>query len=177
MIKLTPFVLLGIFLSGSSLSQSIIKVHGDADAVAIKAQVKRSLDYLDIHETVHIDVSVTASIPKRLKGLTLAVPPLNCADNKIHIFRIRIDERLGEVQRLNILAHEMMHVRQYLNGDLQVTHDHKVIWKGRNYSFRELHHRKTPWELQAYRHDQYLAKVLKDMPNEMPPLMASEIEK
>lgn len=46
-----------------------------------------------------------------------------------------IDAHLDEIQRLNIFAHEMMHIKQYLSGDLQIRDDRKIIWKGKVYPF------------------------------------------
>jgi predicted metallopeptidase len=173
--KLAQLILLSVCVSYASTAQTIIRIHGDADALAVRGQVKQSLEYLNIREKLCIDVHFTEFIPKNLKGLTLAVPSPDPANNKTQFYRIRIDARLDDVQRHDVLAHEMMHVRQYQSGDLKVIGG-KVLWKGKNYSFTHTDPRKTPWELEAYRYDQYLAKAMEKIHLGMPPLIASEIK-
>ncbi len=174
--KLSCSTLLGLILSSACIAQSIISIRGDADVIAIRNQVNRSLDYLNIQEALHIDICFTENIPEKLKGLTLAVPATDDTTSTLQFYRIRIDARLDDVNRLSVLAHEMMHIRQYVKGDLKITKSHEIIWKGKKYPFKHLNHRKNPWELEAYRHDQYLAKVLQESPVEVPRLVASEVK-
>jgi len=169
--KLVILLLMGMIMPHLSTSQPKIKIAGDADAEMVTAQVNRSLDYLDIDEQMLLFIHFSDRIPASLKGLTLCMP----AHDSTQLFRISIDARLNEAQRLNVLAHEMIHVRQYLSGDLKVVNG-LMIWKGSKYPFTHRDPRKLPWEGEAYRYDQYLANALRETPAERPPLLASEIE-
>ena len=168
--KLLLINLVSALCLSSTFSQSIIKITGTADILSVKHQVALSLNYLDIHEPVRMHIAFTEQMPEIIKGLTQYIS----LSDSTRLLRIRIDSRLDETQRLNVLAHEMMHVRQYLSGDL-IIFDGKMVWRGSKYSFVHRDPRKLPWEVEAHRYDQYLAKVLRDIPGER--LLASEIEK
>lgn len=170
--KLVILLLIGMFAPYLSISQPNIKIAGDADAEMVTAQVNRSLEYLDIDKPMQLHIAFFDRMPAKLRGLTFCLP----AHDSTQLFRINIDARLNETQRLNVLAHEMMHVRQYLSGDLKVV-DGKMVWRGNKYPFVHRDPRKLPWEAEAHRYDQYLANVLREMPTEKPPLLASEVEK
>ena len=169
--KLVIILLLGMSIPYLSSAQTIIKIAGDVDAKMVKSQVNRSLEYLDIHEPVHLYIVFSERMPKYLKGLTFSVRSVD----SVQLIRVRINASLDVKQRINVLAHEMMHVRQYLSGDLTVVNG-KKIWKGKAYPFAHRDLRKLPWEAEAYRHDQYLAKVLAEVKPEIPPLVASEFK-
>jgi len=153
-----------------SFSQSVTKITGTADILSVKQQVALSLKYLDIHEPVYMHIAFTEQMPEIIRGLTQYIS----VSDSTRLFRIRIDARLDETQRLNVLAHEMVHVRQYLSGDLKIIAG-KIVWKGDTYPYIHRNPRDLPWEREAYRYDQYLAKVLKDMPGRR--LLASDTEK
>lgn len=165
-------LLMGIFMPYLSSAQTIIKVAGDVDAEMVTAQVNRSLDYLDIDEPMHLYIVFSERMPTHLKGITYSV---ETADS-VKLIRVRINVRLDARQRINILAHEMIHVKQFMEGDLQISHNQKAYWKGKIYHCQNPTSRKNPWELEAYRHDQYLAKELKKISTRMPVLVASEVQ-
>jgi hypothetical protein len=170
--KLCLLIMISTVIFTDTLSQTTIKVVGDVDAKMVESQVVSSLDYLDIDDPMLLFIRFSDSMPAKLKGLTLCLP----AHDSTQLFRISIDKRLNKAQRLNVLAHEMIHVRQYLSGDLEVI-DGKMVWKGKTYPFAHRDPRKLPWEGEAHRYDQYLANVLREASEEKPPLLASEIEK
>lgn len=167
--KLALVILVSVCLTRYTTAQTIIKIVGDVDKSAVKRQVAYSLDYLDIHKTVHLYIVFSDRMPKYLKGLTFSVP----SASDVHFIQVRINTRLDEKQRTYVLAHEMMHVRQYLSGDLKIV-DGKKIWKDKTYPFAHRDLRKFPWEAEAYRYDQYLGNALKKLPAKAPVLAASE---
>lgn len=159
------FILLLIVFTGqNSFSQTIIRVSGVKDEGLIRKQVERSLSYLDVQKPMHLYIVYSDLIPAKLKGITLCVP----ASDTTFFVRIRINARLDKLQRIKLLAHEMLHVRQYLTGDLEIIKPKKIKWKGKEYPYSLSCDREAPWELEAYRHDQYLAKILRAIPDEVP---------
>jgi len=162
--KLFLAVMLSLLTAYFSVAQPVIRICGDADVLHVTAQVKRSLAYLKIQGNIYLDIVFSKRMPKQLKGLTIKVPVPDTAGDHLGIIRVRINAGLDERQRCKVLAHEMIHVKQYVKGNLRMLGNHRVIWKGKKYTYQNREHRKNPWELEAYRYDQYLAKVLWEMP-------------
>lgn len=62
------------------------------------------------------------------------------------------DEDSGEEDPLAILAHEMVHVKQYSRGEL-VDHGYYCSWHGKKYEEAELSSEEyffSPWEVEAF---------------------------
>lgn len=63
---------------------------------------------------------------------------------------IEIDANLHNHIYLEILAHEMVHAKQYLKGELSETRKGLQLWKGEKVA-ANLPYVKQPWELEAMR--------------------------
>lgn len=61
---------------------------------------------------------------------------------------IEIDADIPEVIALQICAHEMVHVKQYLKGQLSETPDGLQLWKGKTVE-DSLKYTDQPWEVEA----------------------------
>ena len=76
---------------------------------------------------------------------------------------IAMDSQLELPQMLMTLAHEMVHVKQYVRGqyrgELSRNGKMKRIWLGKQYSVAYL---KRPWEREAFRREGELACALID---------------
>jgi len=72
-----------------------------------------------------------------------------------HKFSITMDRDLGPVAAMSCLAHELIHVNQWLSGKMEDlnTHRGKVRWGSRVFYAGKLPYRKHPWEQQAYKYD------------------------
>lgn len=72
-----------------------------------------------------------------------------CDYAKTGLVVIDIDANLFTHCMLSVLAHEMVHAKQYLTG--QLTHSRKgnFVWKGKEYTNEK--YIKCPWELEAMR--------------------------
>ena len=75
-------------------------------------------------------------------------------DEALPYYLVGIDERIldGEEHPLSILAHEMVHIKQYVSGELVDTGT-KCLWKGQEYeeyvpSSEEYFF--SPWEVEAF---------------------------
>lgn len=69
-------------------------------------------------------------------------------------------DKLSRKMTILVIAHELLHIKQYHTGDLVVQEG--VFYKGINYSF-ELEYHKRPWELDAFEGDQRLADKIADI--------------
>jgi hypothetical protein len=72
---------------------------------------------------------------------------------------ITMDRDLGPQEMIHCLAHELIHVNQWLSGQMEDINGSRahVRWKGKTYDPRDLAYAKHPWEKQAHRYDQLLA--------------------
>ena len=74
-------------------------------------------------------------------------------DDVIPYFIIGIEEEVedsGEEDPLSVLAHEMVHVKQYVMGEL-TWRDRGLMWKGRLYTPENLgEYFETPYEIEAF---------------------------
>ncbi len=155
-------ILTGIFWVNYAFCQPIIKVFGSEDPLAVKNQIVQYLHHLDVQENIYLSVTFTADIPEEYKGITF------CADSvrftKHHgyqIIKVRISLHQSAINQMKVLAHEMIHVKQYAKGELVVLSHQQVLWKGRNYSYQRDNHQHVPWEREAYKNDNLLAKHFK----------------
>jgi hypothetical protein len=63
---------------------------------------------------------------------------------------IEIDTGLEEEIMLTTMAHEMVHVKQYIKKELSESKRELMLWKGKKVP-AELPYHRCPWELEAYK--------------------------
>lgn len=75
-------------------------------------------------------------------------------EEAIPYFLISLDPHgEGEDNPLSTLAHEMVHVRQYVTGDLVDGYSAQCRWKGKEYEMPDIFsddYYFTPWEVEAF---------------------------
>jgi hypothetical protein len=147
-----------------AFSQPIIKVKGSTDSVTVIKQVAQYLEHLDVQENIRISITFTPQMPKNYGGFTLCV---NEADLKkdidYMIIKVYLDSRQPKFLQRIMLAHEMVHVKQYAKRELIVNGKREVKWKGQKYYFSSADERNIPpWEHEAYRIDGRLIKQCKE---------------
>lgn len=76
-----------------------------------------------------------------------------------HELSIAIDGRLPLETMLTVLAHEMVHAKQYAFGQLRVGKN-GYIWLGKKY---DVSYYESPWELQAFSRERVLANKIAAM--------------
>ena len=142
-----------ISLSGVPLafSQPMVKVWGTEDSLALKQQVVRYLEYLNVYEYVYVSVSFTRRMPEGLVGATY--PMYTSSSDSCQVIKVRISIHLSEKKRNEALAHEMIHVKQYAKGELQVIDKRWLLWKGKKRLYNRAKPYAHPWEREAYRYD------------------------
>jgi hypothetical protein len=149
-----PF-LIGLCWMHLAFTQPIVIVQGSENALAIKEQIMQYLDELDISENIHLSVNFTTLLSKYVKGITFCLNAL--APNAYQIIRVRIDAHLNKTEQSRVLAHEMVHVKQFAKGELILINSQQVIWKGQKYWCVGGSRQTTPWEVEAHQIDKILA--------------------
>ena len=86
-----------------------------------------------------------------------------CGMTGKHEISVAVDSALDTLQSLTTLAHEMVHVKQYVRGqyrgELARNGKMKRIWLGKQYSVEYI---KRPWEREAFRREMELVNALLD---------------
>lgn len=71
--------------------------------------------------------------------------------NKPREFNIRIDSSMKMHGVLRALAHECVHVKQFVTGEMRDTNNCYITkWKGQGYRTDQCNYWKLPWEIDAY---------------------------
>ena len=70
------------------------------------------------------------------------------------VYNIEIDSRLSKTRTIKCLAHEIVHIKQYVNGELIIDNENeKVYWKGEEYKWDifddDESYLLSPWEIDA----------------------------
>jgi hypothetical protein len=75
----------------------------------------------------------------------------NDDNHKARDFTITLNPNLGKRNTLLVLAHEMVHVKQYARGELKdFVRLNRVKWKGKIYNDRAIDYWELPWEIEAH---------------------------
>lgn len=146
-----------MFWMNLAFSQPVVRIWGSEDPQTVKKQVEQYLDQLDVRENVYISVGFSTEMPKKLEGMAIS---LNSPEpDDYQIIKVLIDASLSKMKQRLVLAHEMIHVKQYVKEELVVLNKQQVMWKGQKYHFSCVCNRQIPWEKEAYRTDNLLVKL------------------
>jgi len=159
-----------------AFSQPIINVIGSADSLTVIKQVAQCLEFLDIRENIHLAIIFPPTMPENYAGFTLCV---NGADLKKDVgyltVKVYLDSRQSKFLQKIVLAHEMIHVKQYAKRELIVNSKQEVMWKGKKYFFHNADDGDPPpWEHEAYRNDARLVKHCKEQPEILLPVSKTD---
>jgi hypothetical protein len=142
-------------------AQPIVKIGGTENPMPSERQVRWYLDQLNIKENIHLTVIYTTIIPEGFDGLTICRNVLE--KDGYQIIMVRINQDLKERQKQTVLAHEMIHVKQYAKGELKLLEPNTVVWLGKKRQLSNKYH-SGPWEKEAYREDKILAVQFQQKP-------------
>lgn len=153
-----------MFWMNLAFSQPIVKIIGSADSETLSKQVAQYIEYLDIRENVRLAVIFSRTMPENYIGLTKCENGTESKNDIAYLnIKVYLDARQPIVRQRIVLAHEMIHVKQYAKGELVVTNRREVMWKGQKYSSHNAEHNDPrPWEREAYRNDIRLVKYWKE---------------
>lgn len=135
--------------------QPTVTVAGSAQPRQIKALTNLYFTQLGVHERLYLSIRFTQNVSQNFHGITLQMP--SSEPEKYSVFRILIDSRMSRRQQMLVLAHELVHVKQYVKGELLVDPAGKVVWKGKQYHYFHTKNRVMPWETEAHKLDSELA--------------------
>lgn len=75
----------------------------------------------------------------------------NDTNHRARNFTITVNPNLGKRNMLLVLAHEMVHVKQYAKGEMKdYLRVNRVKWKGQIYNDEQIDYWDHPWEIEAH---------------------------
>lgn len=106
----------------------------------------KAVYYLGIEqEEVNIIISVKNKLPDQAYGYCHGEDE----DIEIELARRSYDNKLDRETILRTLAHEMVHAKQFIKGELKRARADTVLWKNKKYDWSE-DDDDNPWEVEAY---------------------------
>lgn len=103
-------------------------------------------------ERVILDISLVARLTEKEGCMGDCV-----ADQESRECIIRIDSLLEEIEFVTTILHEMVHVKQYLKGELKDKGHFITFWKKQKFD-RRTEFAEKPWEVEAYMMEEILTE-------------------
>lgn len=119
--------------------------------------IRKALHYFakELMPNKHVGVCVSVEVTHTLRkneGIDGGLSWQGKSGRRPRDFVLEIDARQGKRTALRILAHEMVHVKQYVLGELRDGESKKhVTWRGKRHPAHEDdRYWSLPWEIEAY---------------------------
>ena len=146
------------------LNQMIVYIDGyrshnlQLSASLLEAVYFYAKELLGGRQARHLTMEI--KLTKELKKKTGAYGLCHIIDDdldKPREFMVELDASMGNSfkQILIWLAHEMVHVKQFVKGELWDYEDTRVVWKSKQYSNKQPYN-EQPWEKEVYRLEEKL---------------------
>lgn len=159
--KLLLLISLILWAGNIAFAQPTIKVCNSKDSLKTLKQISQYLEYLGISEKVYLHVKFSVYMADDFDGVTYVKEAIK-EGKIINVFMVRVDARLNQKKQSLVLAHEMIHVKQYVKGELKVIDEKNVLWRGKKHYGNKFNSRKTPWESEAYHYDRQLVNEIEE---------------
>ena len=135
-------------------SQRLIKVLGCSESeklVDVRARVDFYLDYLEIKQDLLVLITFVDFTPQNSQHkydlLGTTIPTTFQGKPMIHIL---IEESAPYYKQMLVLAHEMVHLKQFVTGELVEHNEEHFTWKGTDfYHVRDIEYKRRGWEREA----------------------------
>ena len=114
----------------------------------LKNEIKEALHFFAKELKVKDYHDVTVSVKAMRKMDALGYCSIKHYDDEDRISTILMEVKLnqGRDEMINTLAHEMVHVKQYITGELSEDLD---VWKGKKINSDDIDYDDQPWEIEA----------------------------
>ena len=134
--------------------QRLIKVLGCSESekqLDVRARVDFYLDYLEIKQDLLVLVTFVDFTPQNYRHkydlLGTTVPTSFQGKPMIHIL---IEKSASYNKQMLVLAHEMIHLKQFVKGELIEHDEDHFTWQGKDfYRVRDIEYKRRGWEREA----------------------------
>lgn len=116
-----------------------------------KPYVERALSFyskeLIPNTRVRNNCETTIRFTSKIKDFGYAIVKSSNSRKQPRKFLIEVHPGIGARNILETLAHEMVHIKQYINGE---TDDQLTVWRGQSIDSNTVEYWSHPWEIDAY---------------------------
>ncbi|WP_336517390.1 hypothetical protein [Pollutibacter soli] len=152
---IAPALVYCLFLNTTNANAQVeMQVFGSIYPQQIKQYSEECLSLLNIQNQIRVNIFITDHLPYPYEGRTVRHAPDSAGIDQYSVY---VQSGLKSEKQFLILAHELIHVKQYAAGLLDVTGD-DVLWHGKRYYLHPDQLYSMPWENEAYADDDGLAK-------------------
>ena len=105
-----------------------------------------------LHTKLSLELDITTTLRKREGIIGAATCWYEDAKRKPTVFHMEMEANLSKRVALRILAHEMVHVKQFATGEMrEYPRSSNIRWHGRNVRMRHGDaYWEQPWEIDSY---------------------------
>ena len=135
-------------------AQTEIQVFGSDYPEQLKQYVEDCLFILGLDRKVRISIFITHHLPYPYEGRTIKHNTDTFGTDQ---FSVHILNGIKTKEQLLVLAHELIHVKQYASRKLDIRGE-DVYWHGKKFHLKADQLDKSPWENEAYADDDRLTK-------------------
>ncbi len=140
-----------IVLVGCGTTQNL--THDDKQEI-----IQRGLDKLGLD----VEVEIVDLIPDNYEVLAnYKLRGVVAASGKGK-YRMKIYPYLTNYETIKVIAHELIHVDQYVSGDLEMVSPREVRFRDRIVDIKRTHYSRRPWELDAEQRGRKLERYLRN---------------
>ena len=126
----------------------------DEKSKEIYRQVQFYASYFNL-QGVNILVNFSNHMPEHVEGFTSYQ-----GNEYSKSILIKINARLSFSAKELTLAHEMVHVKQFVTGELEHHKDNHFTWKGRVFkNIQRLNYKDRGWEEEAFKNEKTILKL------------------
>lgn len=106
-------------------------------------------------EILEVEVTFQKNLLKHHGSLAECCPEDDARPKGFHRHKeydIVIDADIAIIKQLRALAHELVHIKQYSQGELRLSTKSisYSVWRGKTYDDSQIDYFNTPWEIEAY---------------------------
>jgi hypothetical protein len=147
-------VLCFFFKVNTVSAQEDIQLIGFPYPDQLKHYVEQCLSFLEVDRNIRINIIQSKSLARFYEGQTIKTGVDTSGRDQFTIYLLA---GMKGAKQLLVLAHELVHVKQYVSRSLDIRGD-KIYWLGRKYYLRENSLFDPPWENEAYSTDYRLVR-------------------
>ncbi len=152
----------------AQIQVSVLNVPSEEERKQWMDQIYFYLKHYQINQPLMVILSFprqfspASILDHRLQGTVLQYP-----EAALTTFHILILRSINERQKQSVLAHEMIHVAQMLQGDLSI--EQALSWKNHSYTNpNQIPYLQRPWELEALSGQKKLTRLYQDFVEKNP---------
>ena len=166
-------VLCSFFEAKPVSAQADIRLIGFQYPEQLKHYAQQCLSFLEVDRNILITIIRSTTLARPYEGQTIKAEVDTSGRDQFIIYLLA---GLNSAKESLVLAHELIHVKQYVSRRLEIKGD-KIFWLGRKFHLKEESAFYPPWENEAHAADHKLARNFAMSPRKAKKSMSKLIAK